>query len=72
MTTAADAIARSISHTEIVTLSFDAERNEKIDAMHVKGDLLNASEDWVESGSVTEYWGKDDDGNEWRVHVRES
>lgn len=59
--TAECAIARSISHTEIVTIDYDAD---------AETDLLAACEDSVDAGEVTEYWGTDDEGREWRVHVR--
>ncbi len=35
----------------------------------IAGHLLTLSDDNVESDGVREYWGVDDDGNEWRVHV---
>ena len=60
-TTADRAIARSISHTEIVTLDYDATADV---------DLAAACEDSVVCQSHTEYWGTDDDGQEWRVHMR--
>lgn len=62
MTTAAKtAIARSISHNEIVHIDQDAEAHEE---------LLLASEDSVWSDPETQYWGTTEDGHEWRVHVR--
>lgn len=59
-TPASDAIARSISHTETIHLPYDA------DAMM---DLLVECEDSTESETETEYWGTDETGNEWQVHV---
>jgi hypothetical protein len=61
-TVAADAIDRSISHTEIVTIDYDSD---------AASDLSAASDDSVEANGLTEYWGTDDDGNEWRVHMRD-
>ena len=58
--TPAAAIARSISHREIVTIPYDADH---------ATDLLVECEDHVDAGSVTEYWGTTDDGAEWRVHM---
>ncbi len=57
------AIARSISHNEIVTVDYDV----------TLADMLSAeSDDSVVNSAyrVTEYWGTDEDGNEWRVHMR--
>ena len=61
MTTAQDAIARSISHNEIITID---NTDENLEALLVECD------DHTETGSVHEFWGTDDDGNEWRVHAR--
>lgn len=55
------AIARSVSHNEIVTLDHDAD---------VMSDLALECDDHVTGNTVEEYWGTTDDGNEWRVHVR--
>jgi hypothetical protein len=41
-----------------------------VEASDEEMDELSAeSDDWVENGSETEYWGKDEDGNTWRVHA---
>lgn len=56
--TAAEAIARSVSHDEIAHAHPAAE-----------ADLLMLSDDYAESGGVTEYWGTDDSDRRWRVHV---
>ena len=53
-------IKRSISHNEIAHGKYDAET-----AMELK----SLSDDSVENGDVIEYWGTDDDGDEWRVHL---
>lgn len=64
--TTAEAIARSVSHTEIVTVDYDAATAEELAA---------ESEDSVPpyttaSGQVlAEYWGTTEGGDEWRVHV---
>jgi hypothetical protein len=60
--TVSDAIDRSGSHTEIVTLDYDA-------------DVLAALESMITDGAVDgndayEFWGTRDDGRAWRVHVR--
>lgn len=61
--TTEQAIARSVSHNEIVTLDYDAEA---LDA------LESESEGSVDNTAygVHELWGTTDDGDEWRVHVR--
>ena len=59
--TAEQAIARSVSHTEIVTLDHDE------DALEY---LLAVCEDSVEANGLTETWGTTPDGDEWRVHVQ--
>lgn len=64
---AIDAIARSISYNEIVTL--DDEPGLR-DALLVECDahvVVGGDED---SDGIIEYWGIDDTGAEWRVHVR--
>ncbi|MGB0890660.1 MAG: hypothetical protein ACPGWS_10290 [Solirubrobacterales bacterium] len=64
----ADAIARSISHDEIVTIdpahSYDA----------LVAELSNECEGSVDAthggcNEVYEFWGQDCDGESWRVHV---
>jgi hypothetical protein len=60
MTTAKHLIARSVSHNEIVTAEWSHD---------LETDLLCESDDSVENGDVYEFWGCDDDGNEWRVHL---
>lgn len=59
-TTAEAAIARSISHTEIVTID---------DEPGLRQVLRCLCTDSVEAERA-EFWGADDDGQEWRVHVR--
>lgn len=60
MNNATHAIARSISHNEIVTI--DATKEDV-------ATLIAECDDHVDAGDVHEYWGTDDDGNTWRVHV---
>lgn len=55
------AIARSLSHTEIVTVK---------DQPGLKMALLVRCDDNVENEGEEEFWGVDDDGDSWRVHVR--
>ena len=57
---ATELIARSISHNEIAHGKFDAS---------TAAELASLSDDSVENGAVIEYWGWDDDGAEWRVHL---
>ena len=54
--TAQEAIARSTSHNEIVTLDEYSEKNYEI--------LLVECEDSTEANGVMEFWGAD-----WRVHM---
>lgn len=64
--TAQDAIKRSISHNEIVTLDYDRQ---------IAADLLAACTDHVTSDGITEYWAdaEDSTGSDgkmaWRVHM---
>jgi len=57
--TAQQAINRSISHSEIVTLDYDATALDE---------LTSATRDYVTGNSRWEFWGEHD-GNEWRVHM---
>lgn len=58
--TATKLIADSISTNSIIHAEWNGEL----------ADTLSAeSEDYAESADVVEYWGTDDDGNEWRVHL---
>jgi hypothetical protein len=59
-TTAAEAIERSISHDEIAYCEHTTENLES---------LMVECDDSVENGEVIEFWGEDD-GQDWRVHVR--
>lgn len=60
MPIAADLIARSIAHTEIARAAWAAD---------LAADLRAVCEDYIDSGSVVEYWGADEDGHAWRVHL---
>jgi hypothetical protein len=60
MSKAIELITRSISHDEIAHARHDAE---------TAAELAALSDDSVENGAVIEYWGTDDDGAEWRVHL---
>lgn len=59
------AIARSKSHNEIVTIEHDAAA---IEALTIEA-LTIECDDHVETAHVHEFWGTDEAGNEWRVHV---
>lgn len=54
------AIAQSIATNSIVHMEGDAD---VIDA------LAAYCDDSAERANVLEYWGTDDDGNDWRIHV---
>ena len=55
------AIQQSIRQNEIVTLPWSAD---------VYIDLLALCDDSAGTENVHEFWGVDDEGEEWRVHVR--
>jgi len=57
---AGQAVVRSITHNEIVTIDWDSADRDY---------LAIECEDWVANGPVTEFWGTDADGDEWRVHL---
>lgn len=57
--TASAAIARSISHNEIVTIDW---------TVQLAADLHDASDDSVDTGDTVEYWGEIE-GEHWRVHL---
>lgn len=59
------AIDRSISHDEIVTIEGGAPELNELSG------LCNDSTQYAgeENTRVHEFWGEDDDGNAWRVHV---
>ena len=59
-----DAIDRSVSHSEIVTILAHGHESA------VCEDLERECEGSVEADGVSEYWGTDCDGESWRVHVR--
>lgn len=54
------AIARSISHTEIVTLHYTAELEAALDRV---------ADDSVDANGTVEAWGTTPGGSEWRVHL---
>lgn len=57
-----DAIARSVSHTEIVHLDYGSEE---------LSILMAECDDYTDANDgVVEFWGTDGDGDEWRVHMR--
>lgn len=64
-TIAQNAINRSVSHTEIVTIDFERVNYDS----QIEADLLVACDGWTDAEDVTEYWGTTERG-EWRVHVR--
>jgi hypothetical protein len=70
MTTASAAITESIQTDSIVTLNLDSAEC----LTRVMNELLAECDDCVEypvlRGLITEYWGVDDDGSTWRVHVQ--
>lgn len=59
------AIARSISHNEIVTIQYDRGISIAL-ALDSEGSVHDSVQ------CVTEYWGVNDDGQDWRVHMRDN
>ena len=60
MNTAADLIARSTRTTTIVHAAYDAD---------LAAELELECDDSADTPDVSEYWGTDEDGEEWRVHL---
>lgn len=61
------AIDDSIREDRIVTLRATVDTQEWVDLVT---ELGSRSDDWVDAGhGLREYWGSDDDGDLWRVHV---
>lgn len=58
--TAEELISESITHTTIANAAYTPE---------LAASLMALSDDSVETTSVLEYWGTDDEGNAWRVHL---
>lgn len=65
VTNHSQAIARSISHNEIVTIQYDKQIAEAL-TVDSEGSVHDAVQ------RVTDYWGVNDDGNDWRVHMRDA
>jgi len=59
--TITDAIEESVIRNRIVTI----EDPTSVDIEALK----NAADDWEKNGPIIEFWGKDEDGDDWRVHV---
>ncbi len=53
-------IARSIYHDEIVSVKWTQE---------LEDELIIRNDDSVEDGGVYQFWGEDDNGDDWRVHL---
>jgi hypothetical protein len=60
MDTAEELITESITHTTIAHAAFTPD---------LAVSLMALSDDSAETAGVLEYWGTDDDGNAWRVHL---
>ena len=73
ITSLAEAIARSISHTEIVRVAASdlATDGKCVDVIDLIVDLDDdhGHEDDVVNGAVHEIWGANSDGCDWRVHI---
>lgn len=67
------AIARSISHDEIVTISLGSEDDMQAAFERLIGDVLAEDYDHVDvTGTLREVWGQDGEGNDWRVHLMQA
>lgn len=53
-------INRSISHSETV---------HGLNVNTVHADLMAECEDWTSANGEVEFWGTDENGNDWRVHL---
>lgn len=68
------AIQDSIRENQIVRLTAKLDTSEWVDMVNT---LAVECDDWIEASGqpgpndelVREYWGTDDDGDEWRIHV---
>jgi len=63
MNKTAAVMQRSISYNEIVTVPFDRNLERELYA-NCDGSVVN--------GDLVEFWGGDEDGNDWRVHLKGS
>lgn len=65
------AIRESKSTTSVITIDESDAKQASTSLAAVRGELFDACDGDVDRGDgVHEYWGKDVDGVEWRVHVR--
>ena len=68
--TVTGAIARSISHDEIVTVKVGSEEDMQAVYDALIANSLAKDYDHVDvTGTLREVWGTDGEGNEWRVHL---
>jgi hypothetical protein len=58
------AIRDSVTTNSIVTIDGDADVRRELTSR-----CDNSVDTTGERGPLTEYWGRDDDGDDWRVHV---
>ena len=58
-----EAINRSVNHNEIVRITSMHHRDE------LRTALFDACDGTVDTGNEAEYWGTDDNGDSWRVHL---
>jgi hypothetical protein len=62
------AIDDSIRENRIVSIDATLDTQEWVD---LANGLSLECDDWTESnGNVREYWGTDEDGDKWRIHLR--
>jgi hypothetical protein len=61
--TAKEAIYESIVRNRIVTIDYDP---------HEYAYLEEHCDNSVDNGLETEFWGRDEDGDDWRVHLVKS
>lgn len=67
------AIARSISHDEIVTINIGSEEDMQATFEALIGGEDADEYDWVDvTATLREVWGQDAEGNDWRVHIMQA
>lgn len=64
-----NAIEQSKRYNQISHIDSRAIRDADVDVAEICCDLSVACEDNVVNGTIREFWGTDEDGNEWRVHI---
>lgn len=61
------AIESSIRHGKVTRL--DDVTVDTFEFVELAAALERLADDWVDAGDVRDYWGVDEDGDGWRVHL---